>query len=272
MSRVFDHLLPVSGDSDVTDVPVDLDDLRFRGRTASVGEWAVGHPVLRHVGILLGYVTLGILVTWPHATYLTDRMPNTRDQASYVWGMWWIAHQVEHLASPFTTHQMFAPVGTGLAYHALMPVLGLLMMPVTLTAGAAVSVNVLSLLLPGLLCYAMYRAARLWLTPTGAFASGVFFGLSSMLTYRAWFHTNVAAGVLFLPIALEAVVRLRRTPSWPRAAALGVVIGLCLLTDLESAALVLILVAVVVVPWLLSGPSMRNVGLLALAGAVGLLR
>jgi hypothetical protein len=237
------------------------------GRGALAGGWS-RRPALRHGAILLGFVALGILVTWPRATYLTGLMPNTRDQGSYAWDMWWVAHQVEHLASPFTTRQLFAPVGAQLAYHALMPLIGVLMLPLTLTAGAAFSVNLLSVLLPGLLCYAMFRAARLWLPPAGAFASGVFFGLSSMLAWRAWFHLNIALGALFLPIALEAAIRLRREPSATRAVVLGLVVGLCLLVDLQSAVLVLILVAIVLAGWLLPRPSAGPLGLVGLAAVV----
>jgi len=203
-----------------------------------------------HLAIVLGYTAAGIAVTWPRVTYLAGRLPNTRDQASYVWDMWWVARQVTHAASPFTTHHIIAPVGAPLAYHALMPLIGVLMMPVTFTAGAAVSVNILSVLLPGLLCYAMYRAARLWLPVGGALASGALFGLSSMVTWRAWFHLNLAAGLLFLPITLEAAVRLRRDPGRGRAALLGLIIGLCLLVDSEGAILAVIVAAVVLVPWL----------------------
>lgn len=229
------------------------------------------HPALRHIGILLGYVALGVLVTWPRATYLKGIMPNTRDQGSYAWGMWWTAHQIEHLASPFTTHGLFAPVGAQLAYHALMPLVGLLMLPLTVTAGAAFSVNLLSVLMPGLLGYAMYRAARLWLAPVGAFASGVFFGLSSMVAWRAWFHLNIAAGLLFLPIALEAAVRFRREQSAPRAVVLGLVIGLCLLVDLQSTVLALIIVAIVLGGIVLPRPTLRAVKLLAVAAVTGLI-
>src|SRR5260370_519780 len=182
-----------------------------------------------HLAILLGYTAAGIAVTWPRVTYLAGRLPNTRDQASYVWDMWWVARQITHAASPFTTHQIIAPVGAPLAYHALMPLIGVLMMPVTFTAGAALSVNILSVILPGLLCYAMYRAARLGRPVGGALASGALFGLSSMVVWRAWFHLNLAAGLLFLPITLEAAVRLRRDPGRGRAALLGLIIGLCLL-------------------------------------------
>ena len=43
-----------------------------------------------------------------------------------------------------------------------MPLPGLLLTPVTLIWGPSVSYNLLVLITPGLLCYTMYRAARLW--------------------------------------------------------------------------------------------------------------
>jgi hypothetical protein len=230
-----------------------------------------GSAFLGHLGLLLGYVALGVLVTWPHATYLAGKLPNIRDQGSYVWDMWWMAHQIEHLSSPFTTKLLWAPTGAPLAYHALMPLLGLIMFPVTVTAGPAFSVTLLSVVLPGLIAYTMYRAARLWLAPLPAFASGVFFGLSSMVDWRTWFHLNLAAGILFLPITLEAAVRLRRAPSAARSAVLGLVLGLMLLVDQESTVMGVILAAVALASWLLPRPSWRKLALLGLAGLVGLI-
>jgi hypothetical protein len=118
----------------------------------------------------------------------------------------------------------------------------------------------------------MYRAARLWLTSgTGAVAAGAFFGLSSMLTQQDWYHINIAAGALFLPVALEASVRLRRNPDWKRALALGLVMAAAVLTDQESSVLAAIVVALVLVPWLLRRPARAKVGPAALAVAAGLL-
>ena len=51
----------------------------------------------------------------------------------------------------------------------------------------------------------------------GAIAAGALFGLSSMLTWQDWYHLNIAAGTLFLPMTLEAVIRLRRRPACARA-------------------------------------------------------
>ncbi len=246
----------------------------YAGRLAPAQEavsawWAARHPLVRHTVILASYITCGIVVTWPRVTYLAGRLPNARDSAEYVWDMWWLTRQLLHAGNPFTTHYMIAPVGTPLAYHALMPLIGVLMAPITMAAGPAFSANLLTVLLPGLLCYAMYRAARLWLPGAGSYAAGIFFGLSSMMTWRSWYELNIAAGTVFLPLTLEAAVRLRRNPAWWRAVVLGVVLGLCLLVDSESTILALIVLAVAVATWIVRRPSFRQLGLLALAAVAG---
>jgi hypothetical protein len=211
--------------------------------------------VARQLGLLACYLAAGVAVTWPRAAYLAGSLPSTRDAAAYVWGFWWVARQLTHLGNPWATGYLAAPVGTQLAYHTLMPLPGVLMTPVTLTFGPSVSYNLLSIAAPGLLCYAMYRAARLWLpTGFGAIAAGAFFGLSSNLTWRSWYQLNLALGALFLPLALAAAIRLRRAPGRRQAAILGAILGAALLTDQESAVLAGILAVVVLIPWLARSP------------------
>src|ERR1022692_4300031 len=154
-----------------------------------------------HLAVLAAYIVAGIVVSWPRVTYLVaHKLPYSRDAGSYVWGFAWVARQVEHLSNPWFTRDIAAPVGVQLGYHALMPLEGVLMTPVTVVLGPSVSYNLLSVLMPGLLCYAMYRVGRLWLpSQLGAIAAGAFFGLSSMLVWRSWYHLNLAAGVLFIP-------------------------------------------------------------------------
>ncbi len=172
------------------------------------------HPRTAHLVLLAGYLVTGLAVTWPRVTYLAGRLPATRDAGGYVWDFWWVARQVSHLSSPWSTRYLAAPVGSDLGYHTLMPLPGLVMTPITLAFGPSLTYNLLSILCPGLLCYVMYRAARLWLpTQLGAIAAGGFFGLSAILTWRSWYEVNLALGALFLPMALEAAVRLRRGPA-----------------------------------------------------------
>jgi hypothetical protein len=196
-------------------------------------------------------------VTWPRAAYLTGHLvPDNRDAALFIWDFWWMARSVTHLSNPWFTRYLAAPAGSQLGFHTLMPLPGVLMTPVTLGYGPSFSYNLLSVAAPALMCYAMYRVARLWLpSQTGAIAAGAFFGLSTMMTWNAWWELNLALGAVFLPAALEAAVRLRRRPGWRQGAILGVVLGVSLLTDQESTILAVLLTAAALLPWLARRPA-----------------
>lgn len=217
----------------------------------------VPSPVVIHLALLVAYLAAGIAVNWTRAAYLTDHvLPTGRDSGLFVWDFWWMARCVTHLSNPFFTRYLAAPVGAPLGYHTLMPLPGALMTPVTLAFGPTFSYNLLCAAAPGLMCYAMYRAARLWLrSQTGAIAAGALFGLSTMMTWNSWQEIQLALGAIFLPLSLEAAVRLSRRPGWPRAVILGVVLGAGLLTDQESAILAGIVTVAALLPWLARRPS-----------------
>ena len=242
----------------------------MRARAGNAVRARAGHPAARHLVILGGYLAAGVAVTWPRASYLAGhKLPATRDAGAYVWCFWWVARQAEHLSSPWFTRYLAAPVGTPLGLHVLMPLEGVVMMPVTVTFGPSASYNLLSAAMPGLLCYAAYRVARLWLpSQAGAIAAGGFFGLSSMLTWRSWYHLNLAAGAVFLPLALEAAVRLRRKPGTRQAVLLGLTLAACLLTDQESAVMAAIVVVLALLLWLTLHPGWAKTCAVALAAAV----
>jgi len=236
-------------------------------------------PVYLHLVLLAGYLTAGIAVNWTRAAYLVDhRLPTGRDAGLFVWDFWWMARSVVHLRSPWFTHYLDAPTGVPLALHTLMPLPGAVMTPVTLAFGPTFSYNLLVTLAPGLMCYAMYRAARLWVpSQTGAIAAGAFFGLSTMMTWNAWWEIQLALGGIFLPLALEAAVRLTRRPGWRQAVILGVVLGAALLTDQESAIMAGTLAVLALLPWLARRPArggdgawtkLRSAGIAAAAAAV----
>ena len=235
-----------------------------------------GRPWARELAVLAAYLAAGVAATWPLATYLTGRLPASRDVAIYVWDLWWVAHQLIHLHNPWFTGYLAAPVGLQLGYHTLVPLLGALMAPVTLAFGPSAAYNLLVIASPGLACYAMYRAARLWLpTLSGAIAAGAFFGLSAMLTFQTWYHLNIVYGTVFLPLTLEAAVRLRRDPSIGRGVILGAVLGASVLVNQESAVMALILAVLALIPWLAGLRSraavrgaLRGVAAAAVAGLV----
>ncbi len=212
---------------------------------------AAARPGGRHVLLLIAYLAAGIAATWPETPHLLGGgLPSKTDVTSYVWGLWWVAHQVSSLGNPFSTTYMAAPVGIQLGYDTLMPLPGLLLTPVTWVFGPSVSFAVLTIAAPGLLCYVMYRAARLWLGQAGSVAAGAMFGLATMLTWQNAYHLNISLGSLFLPMTLEAAIRLRRRPAVRTGIGLGVVLGAAVLVNQESAVLAVLLAAALLVPWL----------------------
>jgi len=216
------------------------------------GRALAARPVVRQLGLLAGYLAAGIAVTWPRAAYLTGEVPAVRDVGSYVWDLWWVAHQVAHLGNPWFTSQMAAPAGIQLGFDTIMPLAGLVMAPVTMTAGPATSFFLLTIASPGAACWVMFRAARLWLRPPGAIAAGALFGLSTMLAWQDWYHLNIALGALFLPMTMEAAVRLRRRPGRRQGVILGLVLGASVLVNQETAVMACILAAALLAGWLAS--------------------
>jgi hypothetical protein len=245
---------PVSEPGTAPAAPVSEPEIAPAAPAAPAGEpkrrilppWALG--TILFAAFLIG----GIAATWPRATYLTGgKLPLDPDQMQYVWDFWWVAKQVTHLGNPWFSSYLAAPAGIQLGYDTLMPLVGIVMMPVTLLFGPAASYNLVAILAPGLAAYAMYRAARLWLpSRTGAIAAGAFFGYSSMLTSQAWLHIHTALGCIFLPLTLEAAIRLRRRPDTVRGILLGVVVGASLLVDQELAILAIIVAVLALLPWL----------------------
>src|SRR5260221_9190458 len=246
---------------------------------------AASRPVAQHLILLVVYLAAGIAATWPRVTYPARHLlPQTRDVSSYVWDLWWTAHQIIHLSNPFFTHLMAAPVGTQLGFDTTMPLAGLIMTPITLAFGPSVSFGLLTMIAPGLACYVMSGAARLWLAAPGAIAAGALFGLSSMMAWQDWYHLNIALGTLFLPMTLEAAVRLRRggaappglrseeratreggasraplkqagnSPGLRQGVILGLVLGASVLVNQESAVMAVLLAAAVLLPRLAPPP------------------
>lgn len=227
-----------------------------------------GRPWARELLVLAAMLAAGILATWPRAYYFPGQMPLSADQSQYVWSLWWVAHQIVHVGDPWYTTHLAAPVGVQMGLDTLMPLLGVLMTPVTLIFGAGAAYNLLIILAPGLAGYAMYRAARLWLPGlVGPVAAGLFFGTSGMLASQDWLHLHTLMGCVFLPLTLEVTVRLRRRPSIGRGVLLGLVLGASVLVDQEFAALSVLIALCLLIPWLLRLPTAKNVGVIG-AGAL----
>ena len=247
---------PSAGALDAVQPDSDRPGSRKAGRRRRPAGWGWARELL----ILVIFLAAGIAATWPRASLLAGRLPLSSDQSQDVWSLWWVARQVIHLHNPWFTSYLAAPVGVQLGYDTLSPLLGLLMTPVTLLFGPAVAYNLIAIAVPGAAAYAMFRTARLWLPSlAGSISAGAFFGFSAMLASQDWSHMHTAAGCVFLPLTLEAAVRLRRDPKIGRGMLVGVVTGASLLVDQEMAVLAVVVAAVALIPWLLRGPGFQAI-------------
>src|ERR1700739_2035646 len=70
----------------------------------------------RQLALAAVYVVAGIAATWPSASYLGGRLPDRGDVSSYVWDLWWVAHQAVHLGNPWFTADMAAPARMPLGF------------------------------------------------------------------------------------------------------------------------------------------------------------
>ena len=105
------------------------------------------------------------------------------DPAQEVWFLAWVSHALGAGLDPFFSHAVFAPSGVNLLDNTSMELLGLLLAPVTVTAGPVASFDVAVLLAPALSALGAFTLCRrhvTWLP--AAFCGGLCYGFGPFLT------------------------------------------------------------------------------------------
>jgi hypothetical protein len=151
----------------------------------------------------------------------------TPDPGALIWCLgylpWAVAH---HQVSP-VTHLVWQPYGLNLAWITAVPLLGLIMAPVTIVAGPVLSFNLLTLAAPALAGWAAYfLCLELCELPLAALLGGFLFAFSSYEAAQSLDHLNLDFTVLIPLILLVGLRRVRgragrgRTAIW-----LGLLLG-----------------------------------------------
>ncbi|MCB0208269.1 MAG: hypothetical protein KDJ52_03000, partial [Anaerolineae bacterium] len=93
--------------------------------------------------ILLGYLGLTVLMTWPVALHLTDAIPGDGfDGWQNYWNLWWVKQSLlVEGTNPFFTDYLYAPTGVSLLFHTLNIFNGLWTLPLQLNFGLAIAYN-----------------------------------------------------------------------------------------------------------------------------------
>ncbi|RIK36452.1 MAG: hypothetical protein DCC55_27270 [Chloroflexi bacterium] len=97
----------------------------------------------RHIVVLLLYLVLTVVMTWPLVLNLTTAIPGDDfDGWQNYWNQWWIKIAlVERQQTPFVTDLLYHPTGVGLYFHTLNPFNGLVTLPVQLSLGLIPAYN-----------------------------------------------------------------------------------------------------------------------------------
>jgi hypothetical protein len=155
------------------------------------------------IAFLLYFVVWLATAFRPIVSHLTWMQLNQKSQDPNinVWSLSWWPYSIGHSLNPLYTREIMAPAGHSLAWVTTEPPLALLSAPLTVTAGAVVSFNVLAALAAPLSAWAAFLLCR---RLTGKFWAALFggavFGFSAFELYHsAWGQLNMAY-CLLLPI------------------------------------------------------------------------
>jgi len=155
---------------------------------------------------LAAYVTLAVAYfarAWfSNPVGLAD---GSGDPQQTVWFLSWVPWAIGHGHNPFLTDHINTPDGVNLMWNSLAPLLGVVLWPITATAGAVVSYDLLVTADLALSAWCAYLLIRRYVPhPLAAFAGGLLYGFSPYLLTQAPSHSKV--GFALLPPLLLLII------------------------------------------------------------------
>ncbi len=156
------------------------------------------------------YAVLAVGVIGTHVIrHLGSRIiaVNDLDPGSLMWMLAWWPHALLHGLNPFVTHAILYPDGYNLTWATSMPLPSIVLAPITLGFGSAVSWNVLQLLCPALSAWTAFLLCRHVVgRPLPALVGGYMFGFSPYVLAHLETSPNLAL-VALLPVFVLLVVK-----------------------------------------------------------------
>jgi hypothetical protein len=219
-----------------------------RARRVSVAESLMALAVL-------GAVTVAWF--WPGLTApVTANVGGSGDAYGSMWALGWIPFAIGHGMDPLVSHFVHFPGGVNLMWNTSMPLLGLLLSPVTVTAGVVASYNTLAVAGPALSSWAAYLAFRRWTGMVPAFLGALTFGFSPFVAAQSVDHpflTFLFTAPLLL-IVLDRLLVEQRAPAWRDGLWLGLLLAAQLLISEELLVMEAVAAAVGVVVLVILSP------------------
>lgn len=218
-------------------------------------------PVTRRVALampVLIYLVIAVVAnspTWAHGATHTVQGGSGSDAGEEIWFLastpWAILHGVNPLFNGFLAY----PHGVNLMDNTLMPLLGVLALPLTVFGGAVLTYNVLMVLAPAASAIAAFFVFRRWCQwDVAAFVGGLIYGFSPFMVatgHQHLFLTSAFVPPLVLLLLDRILVRNDGSP-FKGGLLLGFVLLAQLLISSEIFSSMVVMMAIGVVIILLS--------------------
>lgn len=146
---------------------------------------------LKHFGILLLYIFLTIIFTYPVA--FSDDIPGDGGDAyQHLWYLWWWEKSLLSFNSPYDTTYIFYPTGVNLAFNAMHPINSIMSIPFQEIFGLIWTYKILWLMSFFIAGYGTYLLVR-YLTDNNmaAFISGLIFMFAPSHFAHGLGHFNI---------------------------------------------------------------------------------
>lgn len=178
-------------------------------------------------GPLLLYIALALVFFGRSVNWSDYYFGYSTDSVSFIWFLRWWPFALSHGLNPFICKYVWFPAGYNLTWATSVPLLSLVMWPVTVLGSPVLSYNILSMLAPSLAAWTAFLLAReLTGNWVAALVGGFLFGFSApeLVTLLAELNLDT---VFLIPLAvLLCVRRLRGSLSrWPFIILLSLVLA-----------------------------------------------
>jgi hypothetical protein len=184
---------------------------------------------LRRPGLsaVLVYAILGSIANLPIFPGDPSRVPSLagEDIVQTTWFLEWTPWAILHGQNIFSTHLINYPLGVDLAENTGIPILGVLVSPLTLLANPVASMNLLRWMAFWLSAYAAYAVIRKWTSwAPAAFVGGLLYGFSPYMAAQGLLHLNLC----FVPLPPVILYLVTEVAIYQRRSAIrsGLLLGL----------------------------------------------
>ncbi len=166
-------------------------------------------PALRGLAALVIYLGTAAWYAAPLIHYLNLPVLGhfSPDSNFYVWCMRWFPYAISHGLNPLYSNQIMAPGGIDLSWSTPVPVVAIVMWPVTAIFGPVVSYNLVTLLIPPVTGWAAFIAAH---RLTGKFwpslLAGAVYGFSPFMAMHDMRGDLNLSAIMLFPLMVYLVL------------------------------------------------------------------